>query len=109
MPDTDLRQSLHDLADEAATIDLLPRVRHGLRKRHRRRVASAAVAALAVIAGAVGTLEVLSEGRTGPQPPPGSPPTAHHSHHTTPAEDSGFTVGYLPAGFHRVVDPDAGP
>jgi hypothetical protein len=69
MPDLDLRDALHDLADEAVSVDLLPRVRRRMRMRHRYRIAAAGAATVLVIAGTVIAVEASSTGHDRPASP----------------------------------------
>jgi hypothetical protein len=68
MPDVDLREALHDLTDEVALVDLLPRVEKRLVTRRRRRAISAGVATVFVIGGVVAALAATRAGSADPLP-----------------------------------------
>jgi hypothetical protein len=62
MSDTELHDALADLADDVDLVDMVPRVKAGLRRRHRRRGALATAASGVVVAAVVTGAVVLAQG-----------------------------------------------
>ena len=106
MPELELRDALHDLADEVAIVDLLPRVDRHLRARRRTVLVSAAIGTMVTAVSAVALSTLGDVGRRGPSQPIATVSPAPTASETNAA---GVTVSadYLPDGAKALPPHDA--
>lgn len=96
MPEVELREALHRRADDVMVVDLVDRVAHGHRVRHRRRLAAATGTTAVVTAGIVIATLVVTGSAAGRHP--GESPGSGTPRPGTPRSTTSITPAYLPPG-----------